>query len=187
MQFSSSLISDFVGTLFVRSCCYEEYLCRWGGEPACLVLSVVSVILFMFYFCFLFLCYNRFALFVSFVCLLYCVSHHLQGRVHDSDPMGGHDSDSCVGPGYFFFFFHPSGFSFLFFSFLFFAHCLISFRSIYLLHCSSCSLSLYIPFVLFVRLFLWVRVRVRVRVTYWRRLYRTNGLLSRIKYRNRGI
>ena len=42
-----------------------------------------------------------FVLFLFFVCLLYCLSHHLQGRVHDSDPMGGHDSDSSVGPGYF--------------------------------------------------------------------------------------
>ena len=67
----------------------------------------------MLYFCFLFLCFKYYSidLSVSFVvvCLLHCLSHHLQGRVHDSDPMGGHDSDSSVGPGYFFF--HPSGFS----------------------------------------------------------------------------
>ena len=42
-----------------------------------------------------------FVLFLFFVCLLYCLSHHLQGRVHDSDPMGGHDSDSSLGPGIF--------------------------------------------------------------------------------------
>ena len=66
--------------------------------PACSVLSVISV-LFMFHFC---SCYVSYVLFVSFVvCLLYCLSHHLQGRVHDSEPMGGHDSDSTVGPGYF--------------------------------------------------------------------------------------
>ena len=33
--------------------------------------------------------------------LLYCLSHHLQGRVDDSDSMEGYDSDSTVGPGYF--------------------------------------------------------------------------------------
>ena len=46
----------------------------------------------MFYYCFLLLCDVFFVSFVVF--LLYCLSHHLQGRVHDYDPMGGHDSDS---------------------------------------------------------------------------------------------
>ena len=37
-----------------------------------------------------------------FFTLSYCLSHHLQGTVHDSDPIRGHDSDStAVGPGYF--------------------------------------------------------------------------------------
>ena len=47
-----------------------------GDEPACLVLSVLSVL-----FCFLFLCEFSF---VSFVCSMYC------------DPMGGYDSDSTL-------------------------------------------------------------------------------------------
>ena len=61
---------------------------------------------------------SYFFMFVSFgFFLLLCwLSHHLQGRVHDSDPMGGDDSDSTVvgpaGPGVFFL--PPSVFSFLF-------------------------------------------------------------------------
>ena len=89
MWFSNSLVFGFVGTRPVRSCSYEKEFCRGSSESARSVLPILSV-LFMFCFC------------VSFVaCLLYCLSHHVQGRVHDSDPMGGHDSDSTVGPGYF--------------------------------------------------------------------------------------
>ena len=80
--------------------------------------SFVDSLCFVYVF-FLFLILIFVFLFVSFVVsLLYCLSHHLQWRVHDTDPMGGHDSDSFVGPGYFFV--HPSGFSCLF---IYFAPC----------------------------------------------------------------
>ena len=49
MGFSCSLILGFVGTLSVRSGCYEKYLCREGGEPSCLVFSVLSVLLFLIF------------------------------------------------------------------------------------------------------------------------------------------
>ena len=107
----------------------------------------------MLYFCFLFLCFKYYSidLSVSFVvvCLLHCLSHHLQGRVHDSDPMGGHDSDPSVGPGY-------VSSTRRGVSFLFFALFLSLFRSIYLLLC-SCSVSLYVSFVFvcFFILLLW--------------------------------
>ena len=53
--------------------------------------------------CFITVSYFRFVLFRFFCCLVsYCLSHHLQGRVRDSDPMEGGDSGSTVGPaGYF--------------------------------------------------------------------------------------
>ena len=65
----------------------------------------------LFYFCFLFF---MLVLFCFFCCLLYCLSHHPRGRVHDSYPMGGYDSDSSVGPG----FFSSTRRGVLFFSFL---------------------------------------------------------------------
>ena len=81
----------------VRSCSYEKQLCRGSGEPACcFVLSVLSVLIF-FFFCFILLC--QFC-FVCFFCLLVLPVASPPGRVHDSDPMGGHDSDPPVGPGY---------------------------------------------------------------------------------------
>ena len=59
-------------------------------------------------FCFIFVpCFHVIDIsivsFVSFAVasLLYCLSHHLKERVHDSDPMGRDDSDSSVGPGIF--------------------------------------------------------------------------------------
>ena len=142
MWFSNSLVFGFVGTRPVRSCSYEKEFCRGSSESARLVLPILSV-LFMFCFC------------VSFVaCLLYCLSHHVQGRVHDTDPVRGHGSDSSVGPGYYFF--HPSRFSFLLLRSIW---CSISFSgylfpSIALL---ALSLYVYIPFPS-VWLFLWVRV-----------------------------
>ena len=61
------------------------------GVRQCIVHDLVRhVSLFFLMFCFFSLC-----------CLLYYLSNHLQGRVHDSALMGGHDSDSTVGPGYF--------------------------------------------------------------------------------------
>ena len=54
----------FVGTHSVRSCSYEKWLCRGGGEPACLVLSVFSdLILFVL----LFFCCRAAALNVVFL------------------------------------------------------------------------------------------------------------------------
>ena len=58
---------------------------------------------------------------------MHCLSHHLQGRVRDSDPMRGHGSDSSVGPGYFFF--HPSGFLVFLFYLLFVKFVSITFGS----------------------------------------------------------
>ena len=81
---------SFRSSLFLR-----KVSLSWGWR-ACLFSFVGSL-------CFIFVSYFyvSFVLFLSFVvCLLYCLSHHLQRRVHDSDPMGGHDSDSSVGPGY---------------------------------------------------------------------------------------
>ena len=50
----------------------------------------------MFFFkLFFYVCFFSF-----FCCLLYCLSHHLKGRVHDSDPIGGYDRGSTVSPGY---------------------------------------------------------------------------------------
>ena len=98
----------------------RKQLCRGGGEPACLVLSVLPVYFFFLrsitYVISLWFCFVS-----SFRCLLSCLSHHLQGRVHDSDPMGEHGSDSTLSPGYF------SSTVGVFFSVLFFALCLISF------------------------------------------------------------
>ena len=46
---------DFLGALSVRSCSYEKWFCRGGGEPACLVFLVISffifVCLFVFFMC----------------------------------------------------------------------------------------------------------------------------------------
>ena len=63
---------------------------------------------------------------MAFGMLYPSLSHYLQGRVHVSDPMGGHDGDSTVGPGIF-----------LPLAVICFALC--SFFSEYLLVC-SCSL-----------------------------------------------
>ena len=38
---------------------------------------------------------------MAFGMLYPSLSHYLQARVHVSDPMGGHDGDSTVGPGNF--------------------------------------------------------------------------------------
>ena len=56
-------IFAFDGTLSVRSCSYEKQICRGGGEPVCLALSVLSVS-----FPFLFFCVS-FVLFLCFVSL----------------------------------------------------------------------------------------------------------------------
>ena len=45
-------------------------------------------------FCFLLVLFLFFVSLVSFFCLLYCLSHHLHERVHESD-------STAVGPGYF--------------------------------------------------------------------------------------
>ena len=74
----------FVGTLPVRSCSYEKWLCRGGGEPASMFSFVGSSCLI-----FLFLIFML-VLFCFFCCLfvvLPVVSYHLQGRVHDSDSL----------------------------------------------------------------------------------------------------
>ena len=65
------------------------------GEPACgLVLSVLSVLIMLFFFSY---SYVSLVLFLLFVVLPVASP---PGKVHDSDPMGVHDSDSPVGPGY---------------------------------------------------------------------------------------
>ena len=84
----------------------------------------------MFYFC------------VSFVaCLWYCLSHHVQGRVHDTDPVRGHGIDSSVGGGYFFL---PVE------VFLFICCLLDFFFGVFIsLNYSACSVSVRIYFLLF--------------------------------------
>ena len=78
----------------VRSCYYEKQLCRGGGEPArCFVLSALSVLI-VFIFWLFFLSFLFF--FILFVVL---PTASPPGRVHDSDPMGGHDRDSPIDPG----------------------------------------------------------------------------------------
>ena len=80
----------------VHSGSYEKLLCRGGGKPACCFVQSVLSVLIMFYFRFLFLC--QFC-FVCFFCLLVLPVASPPGRVHDSDPMGGHDRDSPIDPG----------------------------------------------------------------------------------------
>ena len=87
---------------------FRSFLFLWNvalssGWRACLFTFVGPL---CFYYVFLHIC-----IFVLFVCLfcflLYCLSHHLKGRVHDSVPMRGHESVSTCRPGVFFF--NPSG------------------------------------------------------------------------------
>ena len=80
----------FVWTLSVHSCSSETQRCRGGGEPACMFSLPGSQSFLFFFFVSYFLCYYSFVLLFYFTVPL---SHHRQGRVHDGDPMGGHDSD----------------------------------------------------------------------------------------------
>ena len=63
----------------------------WGASLLNFVVSFCVTFSFVSHFHVTFVCFG--------VSWLYGLSHHIQGRVHDGDPMGGHDSDSVVGPG----------------------------------------------------------------------------------------
>ena len=84
--------------LFPRSFLFlRKVALSWAWRAYMFLFSFVGY--FIFYFVSY---YARFVLFLLFVVfLLYFLLHHLHGRVHGSDPMGVHGSDSTVGPGYF--------------------------------------------------------------------------------------
>ena len=71
-------------------CRQPAYCLSWGWRP-CLFSVVGSFCCFVPYFVFVWV----------YIFLLYFLSHHLQGRVHDNDLMRGHDNNSTtVGLGY---------------------------------------------------------------------------------------